>query len=187
MVGGVSNLTNPEGYRAGVLAYIQLRAHEVKYSVPTFVATEWALSFRSPCLCPWHRLVCFLLASHDRDVHTYLRLSLVQSTPTPRQERGFGNVRVITGDINEFDLGGDDKGTFDRVMSIEMFEHMKNYKLLIAKISGWLAPGGKLFGGLRMECAAIDGGDFCIKISTIRVLCIYRKKSAVGEEVARRR
>lgn len=65
----------------------------------------------------------------------------------PSQERGFGNVRVITGDINEFDLAVEDgKGSFDRVMSIEMFEHMKNYKLLIAKISDWLAPGGKLFG-----------------------------------------
>lgn len=63
-----------------------------------------------------------------------------------RQERGLKNVRVITGDINSFDLGSEDKGTFDRVMSIEMFEHMKNYQLLIAKISGWLQPGGKLFG-----------------------------------------
>lgn len=63
-----------------------------------------------------------------------------------RQERGFANVRVITGDINTFDLGEEEKGKFDRVMSIEMFEHMKNYQLLIAKVSGWLAPGGKLFG-----------------------------------------
>lgn len=74
------------------------------------------------------------------------------------QERGFGNVRVITGDINEFDLGGEDKGTFDRVMSIEMFEHMKNYKLLIAKISGWLAPGGKLFGGFGKRRELAGGG-----------------------------
>lgn len=76
-------------------------------------------------------------------------MSVTPHTHT-HQERGFGNVRVITGDINEFDLSGEDKGSFDRVMSIEMFEHMKNYKLLIAKISGWLAPGGKLFGGLEM-------------------------------------
>lgn len=55
-------------------------------------------------------------------------------------------MRVITGDINTFDLDETDKGTFDRVMSIEMFEHMKNYQLLIAKINGWLVAGGKLFG-----------------------------------------
>lgn len=56
-------------------------------------------------------------------------------------------MRVITGDINTFDLEPADMGTFDRVTSIEMFEHMKNYQLLIRKISDWLAPGGKLFGG----------------------------------------
>lgn len=67
-------------------------------------------------------------------------------------------MRVITGDINEFDLGAEDKGTFDRVMSIEMFEHMKNYKLLIAKISGWLAPGGKLFGESGMNAPGFRGG-----------------------------
>lgn len=88
-----------------------------------------------------------------------LSLDLDQSNRQhPCQERGFGNVRVITGDINEFDLGGEDKGAFDRVMSIEMFEHMKNYKLLIAKISGWLAPGGKLFGGLGVLCGWRGGG-----------------------------
>jgi cation-transporting P-type ATPase 13A2 len=34
---------------------------------------------------------------------------------------------------------------FDRVISIELFEHMKNYKLLLAKVSRALKPGGKLF------------------------------------------
>lgn len=64
------------------------------------------------------------------------------------QERGLANVRVITGDINSFDLDNDEKGQFDRILSIEMFEHMKNYQRLIAKISNWLSPGGKLFGGI---------------------------------------
>jgi cyclopropane-fatty-acyl-phospholipid synthase len=36
-------------------------------------------------------------------------------------------------------------GTYDRVVSVEMFEHMKNYQLLLAKIARWLAPDGKLF------------------------------------------
>jgi cyclopropane-fatty-acyl-phospholipid synthase len=34
---------------------------------------------------------------------------------------------------------------FDRVVSVEMFEHMKNYELLMSNISRWLAPQGKLF------------------------------------------
>ncbi|MEO7600278.1 MAG: class I SAM-dependent methyltransferase, partial [Opitutus sp.] len=36
-------------------------------------------------------------------------------------------------------------GHFDRVVSIEMFEHMKNYQKLLGKVARWLKPGGKLF------------------------------------------
>ena len=36
-------------------------------------------------------------------------------------------------------------GKFDRIISVEMFEHMKNYEALLRKISGWLNPAGKLF------------------------------------------
>lgn len=98
-------------------------------------------------------------------------------------------MRVITGDINEFDLNGEDKGAFDRVMSIEMFEHMKNYKLLIAKISGWLAPGGKLFGGLGgggglNECAAANLGGERQQHRTCR-MCIDKNRGD-GERIARR-
>lgn len=55
--------------------------------------------------------------------------------------RGFKNLTIITADMNVFDT----TETFDRVVSVEMFEHMKNYQLLMAKIARWLAPGGKLF------------------------------------------
>ncbi|CBN77985.1 conserved unknown protein [Ectocarpus siliculosus] len=97
--------------------------------------------------CGWGSLTLFLAEKYPNASITSISNSASQKTYIDGQcrERGFGNVRVITGDINEFDLGEEDKGSFDRVMSIEMFEHMKNYKLLIAKISGWLSPGGKLF------------------------------------------
>lgn len=55
--------------------------------------------------------------------------------------RGFANVEVITCDMNVFKI----ERTFDRVVSVEMFEHMKNYQALMAKIARWLEPGGKLF------------------------------------------
>jgi cyclopropane-fatty-acyl-phospholipid synthase len=55
--------------------------------------------------------------------------------------RGLANVTVVTCDMNAF--GAD--GAFDRVVSVEMFEHMRNYESLLEKISGWLAPGGRLF------------------------------------------
>ncbi len=57
------------------------------------------------------------------------------------KERGLGNVRVVTADMNTFAP----PETFDRVVSIEMFEHMKNYRRLMERIASWLNPGGKLF------------------------------------------
>jgi cyclopropane-fatty-acyl-phospholipid synthase len=55
--------------------------------------------------------------------------------------RGFGNLRVITADMNDFAL--DD--TFDRIVSVEMFEHMTNWQSLLGRVHGWLRPDGRLF------------------------------------------
>ncbi|MBN1660097.1 MAG: class I SAM-dependent methyltransferase [Anaerolineae bacterium] len=54
---------------------------------------------------------------------------------------GIDRVQAVTADVAEFDPGRQ----FNRVMSIEMFEHMKNYGELMARIAGWLRPEGKLF------------------------------------------
>ncbi len=55
--------------------------------------------------------------------------------------RGLRNLSVRTCDMNVFDPGG----SFDRVVSVEMFEHMRNWRELLRRISGWMRPGGKLF------------------------------------------
>lgn len=55
--------------------------------------------------------------------------------------RGIANVEVLTADMNEFDT----ERRFDRVVSVEMFEHMRNYEQLLAHIATWLKPAGKLF------------------------------------------
>lgn len=55
--------------------------------------------------------------------------------------RSLTNVRVITCDMNEFNPDT----LFDRVVSVEMFEHMRNYEELLHRISTWLNPDGKLF------------------------------------------
>ncbi len=57
------------------------------------------------------------------------------------KSRGLENVRVITADMREFDI--DEQ--FDRVVSVEMFEHMRNYGLLFQRIGRWLVPDGKMF------------------------------------------
>jgi cyclopropane-fatty-acyl-phospholipid synthase len=57
------------------------------------------------------------------------------------QRLGVTNVRVITADMNDFDPAE----RFDRVVSVEMFEHMRNYEALLARIARWLEPAGRLF------------------------------------------
>ena len=58
------------------------------------------------------------------------------------RERGFANVRVLTCDVNRLELPAEG---FDRCVSIEMFEHMRNYATLLGRIGGWLRADGKLF------------------------------------------
>jgi cyclopropane-fatty-acyl-phospholipid synthase len=55
--------------------------------------------------------------------------------------RGLRNLEILTCDMNRFDIDQ----RFDRVVSVEMFEHMKNYQRLLANIGRWLKPGGLLF------------------------------------------
>ncbi|MGD9633158.1 MAG: cyclopropane-fatty-acyl-phospholipid synthase family protein [Pirellulales bacterium] len=59
---------------------------------------------------------------------------------------GLRNLRVITADMNDF-VPSQKAGTcrFDRIVSVEMFEHMRNYQLLLDRIASWLHDDGKLF------------------------------------------
>ncbi|MDH4125962.1 MAG: cyclopropane-fatty-acyl-phospholipid synthase family protein [Gammaproteobacteria bacterium] len=57
------------------------------------------------------------------------------------RERKLDNIRVLVQDMNEFT--SDDR--FDRIVSVEMFEHMRNYRELFAAINRWLVPDGRFF------------------------------------------
>jgi len=77
--------------------------------------------------------------------------SRITSISNSNQQRAFinraaklkklNNLKVITCDMNCFNV----ETKFDRVVSVEMFEHMQNYELLMENISSWLKPNGKLF------------------------------------------
>jgi cyclopropane-fatty-acyl-phospholipid synthase len=56
-------------------------------------------------------------------------------------DRGIDNIDVISCDMNDFTT----EKRFDRVVSVEMFEHMRNYRELFSRISDWLLPDGKFF------------------------------------------
>ena len=60
---------------------------------------------------------------------------------TQSAARGISNLTVETCDMNDFATSR----SFDRVVSIEMFEHLRNYEELFARISRWMKPTGKLF------------------------------------------
>ncbi len=55
--------------------------------------------------------------------------------------RGLNNLAVITADMNAFST--DER--FDRVVSVEMFEHMSNWRALLTRIRDWMKPDGRLF------------------------------------------
>ncbi len=55
--------------------------------------------------------------------------------------RGLTNLRVITADMNDFQTDA----RFDRVVSVEMFEHMANWRALLTRVRGWLKPDGRVF------------------------------------------
>lgn len=57
------------------------------------------------------------------------------------RERGFSNLSVVTADMNDFTTGN----RFDRVVSVEMFEHMSNWQMLFERIRSWLQPEGRFF------------------------------------------
>ena len=78
------------------------------------------------------------------------RITAVSNSRTQKQfidaraaERGLGNVEVITRDANVLDFPPTRR--FDRVVSVEMFEHMRNYETLLGRIAGWMRPQATLF------------------------------------------
>ena len=55
--------------------------------------------------------------------------------------RGIRNLEVVTADANVFSPGR----SFDRVLSVEMLEHMRNYEALLGRVASWLRPDGLFF------------------------------------------
>ncbi|OKS87594.1 SAM-dependent methyltransferase [Mucilaginibacter polytrichastri] len=93
--------------------------------------------------CGWGSLSLYMSAKYKGSRFTVVSNSRTQKIYIDEQAqlRGIKNLTVITADINAFSI--DEK--FDRVVSVEMFEHMRNYQLLMAKVASFLKPQGKLW------------------------------------------
>lgn len=98
--------------------------------------------------CGWGSLSLYLAEVLPKSQVTAFSNSRTQKEYIDSQAKakGLTNLEVVTGDIATYDFRGTKlEEKFDRVMSIELFEHMKNYELLLAKVSTLLKPSGKLF------------------------------------------
>lgn len=93
--------------------------------------------------CGWGSLTLWLAERFPR-----CRILGVSNSKTQRAfieteagRRMLSNIEIVTKDINTFEPGR----RFDRVVSVEMFEHVRNHEVLMGRIAGWLNDGGKLF------------------------------------------
>lgn len=93
--------------------------------------------------CGWGSLSLFIAERYPGS-----RVTGVSNSATQRayiegecKKRGLTNLVIVTADMNQFEA----EGTFDRVVSVEMFEHMKNYKVLLHKVASWMKTDALLF------------------------------------------
>ncbi|MGH8549097.1 MAG: SAM-dependent methyltransferase [Methylococcales bacterium] len=111
--------------------------------------------------CGWGSLTLWMAAHYPGS-----RITAVSNSSSQREfiraeasRRGLDNIDVIACDMNRFDPGRQ----FDRIVSVEMFEHMRNYQCLFRNVHDWLIPGGKFFLHIfvhRLTPYAFDGtGD----------------------------
>lgn len=93
--------------------------------------------------CGWGSLTLFMAARYPKARITAVSNSRTQKAhiDAEAKRRGLRNVRVVTADMNVFTTND----RFDRVVSVEMFEHMRNYEQLLRKVARWLKPDGRLF------------------------------------------
>ena len=93
--------------------------------------------------CGWGSLTLWMAECYPASRITAVSNSRAQRAwiEGEASRRGLANVRVVTADMNEFAPGAQ----FDRVMSVEMFEHMRNWRALFGRVHDWLRPGGRFF------------------------------------------
>ncbi len=93
--------------------------------------------------CGWGSLSLWMAGRYPR-----ARITAVSNSAPQRQyilqqaqQRGLTNLSVLTADMNQLQRPA---AGYDRVVSVEMFEHMRNYRALLERIAHWLRPEGKL-------------------------------------------
>ncbi|MBX7250041.1 MAG: cyclopropane-fatty-acyl-phospholipid synthase family protein [Caulobacteraceae bacterium] len=93
--------------------------------------------------CGWGSLTLWMAERMPRSAITAVSNSASQRLHIEAEasRRGLANVRVITADMNDFTP----QSRFDRIVSVEMFEHMANWRALLTRARSWLRPDGRMF------------------------------------------
>ena len=93
--------------------------------------------------CGWGLLTLYMARRFPRSRITALSNAVSQRLYIQERARarGLNNLAVVTEDINRFETNQ----RFDRIVSVEMLEHVRNYDRLFGRIAAWLAPGGRFF------------------------------------------
>lgn len=94
--------------------------------------------------CGWGSLTLWMAEKYPNARITGVSNSATQKLHIDAEcvRRGLKNVTIVTCDMNRLERPA---AAYDRVVSVEMFEHMKNYERLLANIARWLRPDGRLF------------------------------------------
>jgi cyclopropane-fatty-acyl-phospholipid synthase len=94
--------------------------------------------------CGWGSLTLWMAERYPN-----ARITAVSNSRTQKQfiearaaSRNLRNIQIVTCDMNDLAL---EHSKFDRVVSVEMFEHMRNYEQLLARVASWMKPGATLF------------------------------------------
>jgi cyclopropane-fatty-acyl-phospholipid synthase len=93
--------------------------------------------------CGWGSLTLWMASHYPASRITAVNNSESQADfiRSRARKQGLKNIDVITRDMNDFSIDR----RFDRIVSVEMFEHMRNYRELLKRIASWTRRGGKLF------------------------------------------
>jgi cyclopropane-fatty-acyl-phospholipid synthase len=154
---------NAQHYEVPAEFFVRVLGHRLKYSssywpagVTTLDAAEDAmLSLTAERArlddgqrilelgCGWGSLSLWMAERFPRATITAVSNSASQKRfiDATATARGLRNLEVVTADMNAFAP----TGVYDRIVSVEMLEHMRNYELLLQRIAAWLVPDGLCF------------------------------------------
>lgn len=154
---------NQQHYEVPIEFFENVLGPQLKYSSGFFASPQTSLAeaenemLRQTCVraeiedgmcvldlgCGWGSLTLWIAEHFPTCEITAVSNSTIQRDFIENRAAGrkLSNVEVITADMRDFDIDA----KFDRVVSVEMFEHMRNYELLFQRVSNWLTPDGKAF------------------------------------------